>query len=457
MKIKENILKFFILLCFIIFFFINLYNDIKFRKILNDNYLELQKKININFHNKIRLKINIAVYGYCIKNGGRARLTALMVSYFYKIKIFNIYLFTKKNKEDNEYSIPKNIKRIIINNNNLIYEIKKNKIDIFIYQLSDYNEITLLNNLKKIKVIFYQHSCFFYWIYLDKFNEFKNIYKALQDSKYVITLVPFENDYLFKKWGINSILMYNFLTYNTEFVEPSDLSANIILMIGRGNDKLKRFELGIKSMKYIVKEVPDCEMKIISNIDYIGELKNLTYNLNLENNINFVGYSSSPEIYFKNASLHIFPTMSESFGYVLCETKIYGIPNILLGLDYVSISKGGTIIIYDESPKTIGFEAIKILKNDEYKKRLGNEARKSMELFNNDLLNIRWVKLILSIYNGENYYQLFRDSDIKISLNDSINILYNQVKLLKIRKPIFNNITIKDIENFSFLENLNYR
>ena len=198
-------------------------------------------------------------------------------------------------------------------------------------------------------------------------------------------------------------------------------------------------------------------MKIISSIDYIGELKNLTYNLTLENNINFVGYSSSPEIYFKNASLHIFPTMSESFGYVLCETKIYGIPNILLGLDYVSISKGGTIIIYDESPKTIGFEAIKILKNDEYKKRLGNEARKSMELFNNDLLNIRWVKLILSIYNGENYYQLFRDSDIKISLNDSINILYNQVKLLKIRKPIFNNITIKDIENFSFLENLNYR
>ena len=48
-------------------------------------------------------------------------------------------------------------------------------------------------------------------------------------------------------------------------------------------------------------------------------------------------------------------------------------------LYYISISKGGTIIIYDESPKTIGFEDIKVLKNDEYKKKLGNEARKSME------------------------------------------------------------------------------
>ena len=118
-------------------------------------------------------------------------------------------LINKVGSRTNRGSIPK------------CFFIKKNKIDIFIYQLSDYNEITLLNNLKKIKVIFYQHSCFFYWIYLDKFNEFKNIYKALQNSKYVITLVPFENDYLFKKWGINSILMYNFLTYNTEFVEPS--------------------------------------------------------------------------------------------------------------------------------------------------------------------------------------------------------------------------------------------
>ena len=29
----------------------------------------------------------------------------------------------------------------------------------------------------------------------------------------------------------------------------------------------------------------------------------------------------------------------------MCETKIYGIPNILLGLDYTSISEGGTIIM----------------------------------------------------------------------------------------------------------------
>ena len=31
-------------------------------------------------------------------------------------------------------------------------------------------------------------------------------------------------------------------------------------MVGRGNDKNKRFDLGLKAMKYIINEVPQSEM-----------------------------------------------------------------------------------------------------------------------------------------------------------------------------------------------------
>ena len=79
-------------------------------------------------------------------------------------------------------------------------------------------------------------------------------YKLYQSSKYVISLIPFENDYIFRNWGINSILMDNFMTYDYYSITPSDLSSKTILMIGRGIDKLKRFDLGIKTMKYIIKE-----------------------------------------------------------------------------------------------------------------------------------------------------------------------------------------------------------
>ena len=122
------------------------------------------------------------------------------------------------------------------------------------------------------------------------------------------------------------------------------------------------------------------------------------------------------QIYFKKASLHIFPTNYESFGLVLCETKIYGIPNILLGLNYVSIAKGGTIIIYDDSPETLANNAIKILKNIRYRKKLGKEARKSMKKFNNNILFLKWVQLILSVYKGDEYFELLRNKRKKYQM-----------------------------------------
>ena len=64
---------------------------------------------------------------------------------------------------------------------------------------------------------------------------------------------------------------------------------------------------------------------------------------------------------------------------VLAEAKIFGIPSIICGLDFLVLSKGGTVILYDDDPDIIAKESIKILKNDRYRKKLGKEARKSMK------------------------------------------------------------------------------
>ena len=203
-------------------------------------------------------------------------------------------------------------------------------------------------------------------------------------------------------------------------------------MIGRANDKYKRFDLGIFAMKYIIKEISNCIMIIISKIKKNDFLHRLIFSLNLKKNIKFVGYTKNPENYFKNASLHIFPTLCESFGMVLSETKIYGIPSILLGLDYVTISNGGTVIIYDDSPKSIAKVAIEILKNKKYRKKLGNEARQSMLKFNNEIIVKKWIKLILSVYNGDYYYEILRNNDKKISNKKELIIIYKIILLFLI-------------------------
>ena len=127
------------------------YLKIKIKKKItdfNDNYTKLNLNINLTFHNiiKRKIKINIAIYAFSIKNGGRSRITALLlINYLYKINIFKIFLFTLKIIEENEYIIPINIKRFQIKNH-LIKIINKNKIDILIYELDEIEEIISLNN-----------------------------------------------------------------------------------------------------------------------------------------------------------------------------------------------------------------------------------------------------------------------------------------------------------------------
>ena len=434
-----------------------LYNIIIDKEILNinDNYLNKQKELNLSFHNKIFSKIKIGIFTIGLKNGGRARITSQLLKFLNKITFFDIFLFTQKNKEEDEYINQKESKRILIksyNINKIINEIKKKKINILIYQLSNLTEINILNNIKKIKIIFYLHQSLLYWIYAD-YSIFKSLYKSFQKSKYIISLVPFENDYLFKKWGISSILMDNFITYEYDYTISSDLSTKIILMIGRGADKYKRFKLGIQSMEYIIEDIQECELRIISNIEYIYILKNIVNNLHLQNNIKFLGFSLMPEFQLKNASLHIFPTLSESFGLVLCESKIYGIPNILVGLDYVTIAKKGTIIIYDDTPESIAKESIKILKIYKYRRKLGYEAKRSMRKLNNNKLIKKWTKLLLSIYNGDIYYDKLRLENGKKKIDNNITAnLKTQIELLKMRNFFFSNITINNIDNFTFLE-----
>ena len=54
----------------------------------------------------------------------------------------------------------------------------------------------------------------------------------------------------------------------------------------------------------------------------------------------------------------------------------------------------------------------------------------------------------------KSYYEELRNKDIKLSEDESLMIVKNQIELLKMRKKEFKNITIKDIENITFMENL---
>ena len=248
--------------------------------------------------------------------------------------------------------------------------------------------------------------------------------------------------------------MNNFMTYNFTKIIESNLSSKTLLMIGRGDAKKKRFEIGIQAMEYINQEIPQSDMLIISDLSGVYRHETLINNLKLKKIIKFVGYTASPEIYYKNATLNLFPSISEAFPLVICETKIYGIPNILLGLDYTSISEGGTVIIYDETPESFAKIAIRVIKSEGYRNKLGKLARNSMKIFDNNKLLIKWIRLVLSIYNGDKFYNALREQNNILPQEKILDIIIKQTNLLRKRIPIFHNVNINDIENFNYMENI---
>ena len=376
-------------------------------------------------------------------------MISLIINFISKDKRFIQYLITNLGILEGEYSIPTDVKRIMLyKEKKSLYEIiKTNNIDVLIYNFYHKSEIINLNKIKNTKIIYYDHSSFLYWIYRHYYNFKETIYYLYKKCNYVVSLIPLENNYLFKRWGINSILMDNPTSFDYDSVIPSDLSKKNIIMIGRSYDPIKRFDLGIRAMKSIIEEIPEVNMNIIS--EPIKKYVKIIHHLKLENNVRFVGFQKNIEIYLRNSCLHILPSLSESYSMALSETKIFGIPSIIVGLDYLALAKEGTVIIYDDNPYTIAKEAIKILKDNNLRKKIGKEARKSMKKRKNKIIAKKWIKLLLSVYNGDNEsFKKISDDQNKITDKEVDKILNNQLKLLKKRKPYFKHLTLEKFKNF---------
>ena len=93
------------------------------------------------------------------------------------------------------------------------------------------------------------------------------------------------------------------------------------------------------------------------------------------------------------------------------------------------------------------------MKDDDYRKILGKEARKSMEKHKNEYTIKKWVKLLFAIYEGniESFRKLQKlDENNRISKKQAENIINNQFFLLKKRIPYLSNISLEQFQLYSF-------
>ena len=139
------------------------------------------------------------------------------------------------------------------------------------------------------------------------------------------------------------------LYYEPRDITPAKLENKNIVMIGRPSPE-KRYRLAIEALPYIIKEIPDCKLTIVSYAD--SYLVNLAKKLNVSEHVIFTGFQNDVHKFLVNASIYLLLSDYESYCYALAEAKAFGLANINTEKQYLVLTQNGTININNDSPKS---------------------------------------------------------------------------------------------------------
>lgn len=161
------------------------------------------------------------------------------------------------------------------------------------------------------------------------------------------------------------------------------LDKKIILFLG-AQIPIKGPQILLPAMKKIIREYPECYLILAGDGKSRNELQAKSISLGLENNIDFTGFVSNGTkiMYYKSADIFVLPSLHEAFALVLLEASICGLPLVVSGLDSLSciIEDGyNGLLTRPGDPLDLAEKIIFLLKNDDLRLNLGENARKWIE------------------------------------------------------------------------------
>ena len=412
----------------------------------------------ISIKNKTKKKIKLAFNYYNLHANGIGRFIAVTANNLIKTGKYDICFITEKPPSPGEFEYDSRIKRFVSNNNyTIIQNITKNEnIDIVVLQ----------NVLSENVARFYQRLgqkviCMFHGVFLSTIiHNIIEHYKLWNqfDSCDSFIFIAADDYYIYKNLGFkNEIFMPNLYTFEPSEIKSSNLTNKNIVILGRLNDEIKGIIYAIQSMYYIIKEVPDAIMNLYSSDSRIQFLRNLTRDLNLTKNVIFKSSVSNVSKAFYENSIHMFTSLSEAFPMAMNEGKAHGLPIVGFEVPYSLPYQQGFIGVEMFDVKGLARETVKLLKDYNYRKKMGDIAKKSLDVFKNNETVELWGKLCDSLMSEDrNDYRKFQKE-----IEDKY---YDEKKARKHLEGQFNiflnrniNLTCHKFENFldiNYLKNI---
>jgi glycosyltransferase involved in cell wall biosynthesis len=196
---------------------------------------------------------------------------------------------------------------------------------------------------------------------------------------------------------------------SSQFYErfPELKRKKILLFVGRiGGEKNVMFLLPV--LRKVVDNVPEAHLMMVGDGPQKEEMKRTAKDLDLNDNISFVGYVDRKDIKhaFTLADVFTFPSKTETQGLVTVESMICGTPVVAIGImgtkNIMKGDNGGYMVredINEFSEKTI-----ELLSNDEIWNSKSNEAIEYSKKWTMKVMGDRMMKVYINLlesYSGK--------------------------------------------------------
>ncbi len=221
-------------------------------------------------------------------------------------------------------------------------------------------------------------------------------------------------------------------------------------MLGRAADKIKGVIYAIKTMPYIIKEVPDAKLILLSSSSSIQFLRDLARELKVERNIDFNYYTEDISSVFYDSSVLLYTSLSEAFPLAMVEGKAHGLPVVAFDVACSPPYQSGVINVDMLDCEALAKETVKVLKDEEYRHKMGREAKLSLNQFNNAETEKMWEKLFKSLLKGKKYFRQFQ-KEIEDKYYDEEKARKRMEKRYRDVLRLYKNFTCHTLNDFTKL------
>ncbi|MCM1129607.1 MAG: glycosyltransferase [Alistipes senegalensis] len=183
--------------------------------------------------------------------------------------------------------------------------------------------------------------------------------------------------------------------------QRADTSAKVIGFLGRIERRQKRPLLLVEAFSLIKNRFPDWTVRLYgeTHVDkkYVREIQNLIKMQGLEEQVKLCGPTSQPLDVLAQTSIFCFPSAFEAFSLALAEAMSLGIPVIgckkAPSVDGLIVNNHNGLLA-DATPEAIAQALSRLMEDQEFRMRLGNQARQDMEAYQPERIWDAWEVLL---------------------------------------------------------------